>query len=211
VPVLFIQDFRAASRLADEIGDRKEACAVLMSGGIRFENADRSCDVDGRRRPGGSAAERKLLILRLTPRLFRRCLRGGRALAGYHGAPLYAARACPEGETAPKIGSLRRTARIACRNDSLSGSSSAYNAASCMRPRTAKCSMIKPWSSCRTNGGVLLRKTIFGPAEKYDGRRMGFIEFTISVRLPHTPQRTFLKASHGPPTVDPFGDQSSRL
>ncbi len=50
-----------------------------------------------------------------------------------HGMP-----SCPEGGIDAKRAILRRTTRTAWRNERRSGSSSAFNAASCISPRTAK-------------------------------------------------------------------------
>ena len=47
---------------------------------------------------------------------------------------------CPLGGAA-KLVILRRTTRTAWRNDSLSGSSLAFRAASCIKPRMAKCAI----------------------------------------------------------------------
>src|SRR5271163_2716235 len=103
------------------------------------------------------------------------------------------------------MNSFRRTTRIACRNDSLSGSSSARSAASCMRPRMAKCAIIKPKNSCRTSSGVLLRNTILAP------RTWQFIQRGFDLPALMIERRQFLGARHRgiengcDQTIDRFG------
>jgi hypothetical protein len=56
--------------------------------------------------------------------------------------------------------------RTACEKERRSGSSSAFKAASCISPRTAKCASSRPQNSCRTSSGVLLRSTTRAPRRR---------------------------------------------
>src|SRR5450432_313772 len=51
----------------------------------------------------------------------------------------------------------RWTTCTECTKESRSGSSSAFRAASCIRPRMAKCAINRPKNSCRTSSGVLVK------------------------------------------------------
>src|SRR5512134_110028 len=84
----------------------------------------------------------KLLILRLTPRGFRRWQR--HALEGFRRGQPHGTESSCQGGTAPAAGSLRRTTRTAWRKESRSGSSSALSAASWIRLRMAKWAIIRP-------------------------------------------------------------------
>jgi hypothetical protein len=105
----------------------------------------------------------KLLILRLTPRLLRRWARGGTRSSRISSRIVLCSTSLSRGGNGAEERQFGRTIRTACRNDSRSGSSSTLEAASCMRPRTAKCDIIRPKNSCRTNSYVLLRKAILAP------------------------------------------------
>ena len=80
----------------------------------------------------------KQLILRLTPRGLRR-FRLETTRSWRISSSTASWKAClRRGGIAGKKESFRRTTRTACRKESRSGSSSAFSAASCIRPRMAK-------------------------------------------------------------------------